>query len=177
MSRPAFNTLDLQACQLGASAGEFALSTREDNRQAVAHLATQARRHIALFTPDLELNLYDQTPFIDALTQLAINNARAQIRVLIKDSQAAIKHGHRLIELSRRLSSYIEIRRVHSDYQDYNESFLLVDSYGLLHRLQANRFEGYISCKAALEVRRLQAYFDEVWNRSEPDIELRRLHL
>lgn len=177
MPLPAFSDLDPTACRLGESAGEFALATREDNRVAAAILAVQARRQIELLSPDLEPALYDQAPFVEALTQLSRSSPRARIRILAKDFERTVKEGHRLVELSRRLSSYIEIRKVHSDYQDYNETFLLVDDYGLLHRRHSPRFEGEFSCKAPLEVRRLRAYFDEVWGRSEPDADLRRLHL
>lgn len=177
MPLPAFSELDPELCRLGESAGEFAVATREDNRSAAALLATQARRQIELFSPDLESVLYDQTAFIEALTQLTIGSARARIRVLAKDFERTIKQGHRLIELGRRLSSYVELRKVHSDYQSYNETFLLVDDYGLLHRRHSPRYEGVVSCKAPLEVRRLRVYFDEVWDRSETDADLRRLHL
>lgn len=177
MSLPAFSDLDPTSCRLGESTGEYALATREDNRSAAAILATLASRRIELFSPDLEPALYDQTPFIEALTRLSLSSPRARIRILAKDFERTVKDGHRLVELSRRLSSYIELRKVHTDYQEYNETFLLVDDYGLLHRRHAPRFEGEFSCKAPLEVRRLRAYFDEVWGRSEPDADLRRLHL
>lgn len=177
MPLPAFSELDPTRCRLGESAGEFAIATREDNRNGAALLASQARRQIELFSPDLEPVLYDQTAFIEALAQLPLGSPRARIRILAKDFERAIKQGHRLVELSRRLSSYIEIRKVHSDYHAYNETFLLVDDYGLLHRRHSPRYEGVFSCKSPLEVRRLRAYFDEVWGRSETDADLRRLHL
>jgi hypothetical protein len=164
-------------CILGETAGEYSLSSRDDNREAAALLAVQARRMVELFTPDLEPALYDHTPFIDALTQLCVHSPRARVRILAKDFERTVKDGHRLTELARRLSSYVELRKVHSDYQENNETFLLVDDYGLLHRRHAPRFEGTFSCKAPLEVRRLRAYFDEVWDRSEPEADLRRLHL
>lgn len=177
MPLPAFSELDPKLCRLGESVGEFAVATREDNRSAAALLATQARRQIELLSAELEPVLYDQTAFIEALSQLPIGNPRARIRVLAKDFERAIQQGHRLVELSRRLSSYVEIRKVHSDYQAYHETFFLVDDYGLLHRRHSPRYEGVFSCKAPLEVRRLRAYFDEVWDRSETDADLRRLHL
>lgn len=177
MSLPPFNELDLETCRLGELAGDFAVTTREDSRTAAALLAAQARRQVELFSPDLEPFLYDQTAFVEALTQLTISSSRARVRVLVKDFERSVKEGHRLVELSRRLSSFVELRKVHSDYQNYNETFLLIDDYGLLHRRHAPRFEGVFSCKAPMEVRRLRAYFDEVWSRSEPDPDLRRLHL
>lgn len=177
MALPPFSDRPETGCMLGETRGEFALTTRDDNRHAAAVLATQARRTIELFTPDLEPALYDQTLFIDALTQLCLSSPRARVRVLSKHFERVVKDGHRLIEVARRLSSYVELRKVHSDYQDNNETFLLVDDDGLLHRRHAARFEGVFSCKAPLEVRRLRAFFDEVWERSETDADLRRLHL
>lgn len=177
MPLPAFSELDPKLCRLAESSGEFAVVTREDNRRAAALLASQAHRQIELFSPDLEPVLYDQTAFIEALTQLTVGSPRARIRVLAKDFDRTIKQGHRLVELGRRLGSYVGLRKVHSDYQACNETFLLVDDYGLLHRRHSPRYEGVFSCKAPLEVRRLRAYFDEIWDRSEPDADLRRLHL
>ena len=177
MSLPPFSERPQTGCTLGETAGDYALTTRDDSRQAAAILAGQARRSIELFTADLESALYDQTLFIDALTQLCLKSPRARVRVLARDFERAVKDGHRLIELARRLSSYVELRKIHSDYQENNETFLLVDDYGLLHRRHATRFEGTFSCKAPLEVRRLRAFFNEVWDRSEADADLRRLHL
>lgn len=174
---PLFSERPHIGCILGETAGEYALTSRDDNVQAAALLAGQARRMIELFTPDLEPALYDQTPFIDALAQLCLSSPRARVRILAKDFERTVKDGHRLVDLARRLSSYVELRKVHSDYQENSETFLLVDDYGLLHRRHAARFEGTFSCKAPLEVRRLRASFDEVWDRSEPDADLRRLHL
>lgn len=177
MSPSPFSERPETGCILGETGGDFTLGSRDDNRQAAALLAAQARRQIELFTPDLEPALYDQSPFLDALSQLCLGSPRARIRVLAKDFERTIKDGHRLVELARRLSSYMELRKVHTDYQENNESFLLVDDYGLLHRRHAARFDGSFSCKAPLEVRRLRAFFDEVWDRSEPQADLRRLHL
>lgn len=177
MPLPPFSERPEDGCILGETAGDFALDSRDDNRHAVMLLASQAHRRIDLFTPDLEPALYDQSPFLDALTRLCLSSPRARVRVLAKDFERAVKEGHRLVELARRLSSYVEMRKVHSDYQENNEAFLLVDDYGLLHRRHAARFEGRCSGKAPLEVRRLRAFFGEVWERSEPHADLRRLHL
>ncbi len=176
MSLPAYTELPTD-CVLGETAGDFALASREENRDGAARLAVQARRQIELFTPDLEPLLYDQAAFVDALSALATSHSRARIRILAQDFERVVKQGHRLVDLSRRLSSYVELRRVHEDYRSNNETFLLVDDYGLLHRRHAPRFEGVISFKAPLEVRRLRASFDEIWDRSEADPDLRRLHV
>lgn len=163
--------------ELGQSEGEYTLSTRADNRRSVDLLLPQARRQIDIFTRDLDPALYDRGEVVNFMTQFALRHRHARIRLLTHEVEPAIKAGHRLIELCRRLSTYAEIRRTHEDYRENNESFLLVDSYGLLHRKLSSRFDGRVSFKAPLEVRRLRSYFEETWERSSTDPEFRRLHL
>ena len=163
--------------ELGRTEGEFALKTRDDNRLAVDALLPLAHRRIEIFTRDLDPPLYDRSPVVEAMTQFALRHRNCRIRILTHDVEPAVKAGNRLIELCRRLSTYAEIRRSHEDYRERSDTFLLVDDYGLLERKLASRFEGRVSFKLPLEVRRLRSEFDEVWERSSTDPELRRLHL
>ena len=162
---------------LGVTAAPVALETREENRIAACALARQARSHLCIFTRDLDPPLYDDLCFLDAVTALATRSRFARVRVLVQNSEKAVKYGHRLIELSRRLSSFIQLRRPHADYQDYNEAFLVADGVGLLHRALAHRYEAEVDFKAPLRARLLLKFFDEAWDKSEPDLELRRLHI
>ena len=111
------------------------------------------------------------------MRQLALRSRHSRIRVLVKDSHRAVKDGHRLVELARHLSSFIEIRKAHEDARDAAEAFLIADGIGTLHRTLASRFEGTVNFRAPLHARRLAQWFTEVWERSAPDPELRRLHL
>ena len=163
--------------ELGRTEGEFALRSRDDNRQAVDALLPLAHRRIEIFTRDLDPQLYDRSPVVEAMTQFALRHRNCRIRILTHDVEPAVKAGNRLIELCRRLSTYAEIRRSHEDYRERSDTFLLVDDYGLLDRKLASRFEGRVSFKLPLEVRRLRSEFDEIWERSTTDPELRRLHL
>ena len=163
--------------ELGRTDGEFTLKTRDDNRHAVDALLPLAHRRIELFTRDLDPQLYDRSSVVEAITQFALRHRNCRIRILTHDVEPAVKAGNRLIELCRRLSTYAEIRRTHEDYRERSDTFLLVDDYGLLERKLASRFEGRVSFKQPLEVRRLRSEFDEVWERSSTDPELRRLHL
>ncbi len=82
-----------------------------------------------------------------------------------------------MIELSRRLSSSIEIRQPHEDYLHYNEAFLIADECGLIHREFADRYEGNANFYAPIEAQRKLDFFTEVWERSQVHPEFRRLHL
>ncbi len=162
---------------LGESGGPLHLDRPSVCARAVALMASQARRELRIFTPDMQAAIYDQQPFLDALTDLVIGSRYSWVRILIKDPGPAIRNGHRLIELGRRLSSSIEMRRIHPDYQDHALSFLAADDLGVIKSTPSDPREFVAEFYATLEAKRLAEFFDEVWERSEPDPELRRLYL
>ena len=100
-----------------------------------------------------------------------------EVHILLQDGRSAVQNGNRLIELSRRLSSRIQIRRPPAQYRGYSETFLLADDAGFLHRPLYTRYEGNASFNNPGITRRLKQYFLQVWEHSQPDTEMRRLHL
>lgn len=153
------------------------LATSEDNRVAAVHLVATARAGLALFTRDLEPAIYDTAEFVAAVQQLALRSRFSRIRIVVADPTTAIKNGHRLIELGRRLSSYIEFRRPCADHAKLPESFLITDDIGVLYRPVANRYEGFADSDNLLEARTLLRLFEEIWEQAEPEPEFRRLGL
>ncbi len=146
-------------------------------RRVSLQLASQARKHLSIFTPDLEPALYDQQKCLDALTKLALSSARAQIRILLVNPDTAVKQGHRLIELARRLTSRFEIRCPGEDFKDEGMNFLLADGLGYVYREPGRPHQARACFNQPREVQRLQGYFDEIWETGVPDTELRRLYL
>ncbi len=168
---------DPAALELGTFDRPLGLADRSDNQAAVDLLLAQARQRVELFTPDMEPWLYDRSQVVEALHGLVLRSRHGRLRVLTIDTERAIKDGHRLVELARRLSSYAEIRRVHEDYRDTPETFLLADEAGMLRRPVSGRPEGQLLLRVPMEVRQKRAWFDEVWERSTVDPQLRRLYL
>lgn len=169
--------LDLAQLRLGESTQTIALKDRADNQTLATALVQQARRSLEIFSRDLEADIYDRPAFVDAVKTLALQGSQARIRILLQDADPVVRDGHRLVEMMRRLSSYIEIRQPHYDYREYNESFLIADGSGLLHRRVADRYEGTAGFHLPPRARELGNFFDEVWLRSESHSALRRLHL
>jgi hypothetical protein len=169
--------LDLDSLRLGEVAREIRLVTRADNQRVAAALVGQAVRSLEIFSRDLEAEIYDQPDFIAGIRALALNSRHARIRILLQDASRVARDGHRLLEIARRLSSYIEIRRPSHEYREYNEAFMLVDGTGLIHRHNADRHEGSASFRQPLRARELGNFFEEVWQRSSPHPDLQRLHI
>ena len=161
---------------LGQSAGPIPFSTRREARDLAAGLARQARHDLAVYSHDLDPALYDQRPFLDALAALARGH-RCSVRILCRDARRAVVEGHRLVELARRFTSCLQVRRVPDHLQDTPEAWLVADARGWLYRPEAGRFEGVADFDAPHRARELLDLFQEVWEHSEPEPELRRLYL
>lgn len=168
---------DLESFRLGQSAEDLALSDSEECRAVALSLANQAQHSLDIFTHDLDASLYDNDPFLTAVKHLATATRQSRVRVLTRDTEKPVKYGHRLIELSRRLTSAIEIRKCHSDYQNTTEAFLIADVDGILHRKYATRYEAMANFHAPNQARMLLQLFDEIWEKSIVPTELRRLNL
>lgn len=163
--------------RLGISGLEIDLLTRAETRYASRLIVQQCQASVDIFSRDLDAPLYDQEPFLEALGDLCLRTRKARVRILVQDPTTAIRRGHRLIELSRRLSSVIELRQPHPDYRRHNEAFLVADGCGCIHRALADRYEGTVNFYAPVAAQRALAFFTEVWERSESSPEFRRLHL
>ena len=162
---------------LGESGERLILHQRNDFLEAVEQMARQANRSIDIFTYDLDKPIYDQAGFLEAAKQLALGTPGIAVRILLQQSEKVQKEGHRLIDLARRLTSRIEIRRPHPDYIDHPENFMIVDRKGYVRRSQPDRYEGEANFCQPLEAKLLGEFFTEVWDRSEVDSTLRRLYL
>ncbi|MDO9372045.1 MAG: acyltransferase [Gammaproteobacteria bacterium] len=163
--------------KLGRDAEPVLVATSTDNRIAAVALVKQGRRYLYIFSRDLDASVYDTTTFVSAVRELATYSRYSQIRILVQNSEHIAKHGHRLVQLAHRLSSFIQVRKPGRDHQALSEAFLVVDKLGLLHRKMSDRYDGVVNFNAPLEATALVRFFDEVWDRSEPDPELRRLYI
>lgn len=144
---------------------------------AIAELAESARQEVLILSADLQAHLYDQAPFLAAVRRLATSGGRASIRVLVRDVDPAIKNGHRLVELARRLTSFIEIRRLAVQDVNLETCFMLVDRRAFLWQPTSAGRAARLARQARRQGRDLAQLFQEYWDRSESDPNLRRLWL
>jgi hypothetical protein len=153
------------------------LSTRAEVRSAVVEVASLATRSMAIFTHDLEPEIYDHDDFLETIKRFILARSFARVRVLIVDPSRAMKHGNRFVTIGRRLNSYIEFRNVKPEYRDHAEAFCIADETALVYRVDANRWEGMADTYEPAVARSYLTTFDEIWNACEVDPELRQMHL
>ena len=167
----------LQGRVLGRDSELIALHSADDHRLVTEHMLGQARREFCLLTRNMDQAIYDQEGFIAGLKALALRSRTSHIRILLQDNDKAIKQGHRIIGLARRLTSSLEIHTPAADWLEHAENFLLIDDCGFIHQTLATSHEATASYQAPLKVQRLRAEFEHIWDSSEGDSELRRLYL
>jgi len=168
---------DLQDQQLGENKGFINLHNRADNQQAALRMVQQGNRSLHLFTPDLDPRVFDTEEFIEAVKQLALVSPRSKIYILILDPSTVVAKGHRIIELARRISSHIFIHRADEEDQGRVDTFMVVDEIGIIRRAHNDRFGGLVEFNNPGGARLLLKTFNDAWERSQPEPELRRLYL
>ena len=144
--------------------------------QAQAHalaLLQQARFSLSLYSPDLEAWLYSHSSVQDACTQFLLASPKNRLRILVRDVGRPVRQGHRLLNLARRITSNLHIRRVNPDQPCDESAYLLADDRGLLLREQPEQYAGYTLYNDPGRVRQRQAQFDQAWDISLSDPDLR----
>ncbi len=153
------------------------IDTSEECRLAALSMVRQATRGIDIVSRQLDPQMYDNRDFCEAVSQLVVGSQRARVRALLCHSGPVVKRGHRLVTLSQRLSSFIEMRVPAREFDDYNAAFLIVDGAGVIHRTLSDRFEGAVNFNDPRMAQELARQFEEMWQTAVPDVNLRRSNL
>ena len=156
---------------------DIELSSRDGVKIINIALAQQTTRKIDIISKNFDPGVYDSPDFIEAIKQLSISSKFTKVRVLIKESDPMVKNGHRLTELIQQLTSSIEIRQISEEYKSYSEAFALFDERGVVYQRYNDRYEGLANFNRPRLAAELTSFFNEVWEHSEPDANLRRLHI
>lgn len=159
-------------------AGQRLLDDLESFRFGCDHLLAETRRSVRIVAPHLDLSLLNREPVARALAGLTRVSRFTDIRLLFCDSMLALKHGHRLIELSRRFPSYIHLRLLPLEQRDIREAWMLCDETGLLWRPDHHRYaNGLLESPNVDRSQKLLRDFDSWWERAQPDPDMRQLYL
>jgi predicted GNAT family N-acyltransferase len=158
---------------LGFDSGRFPA----DRRSTALDLAQQCRRQLRLLSNQLDHELFDSSEFAAALTQLARRSRFSEVRILVLEARPIVQRGHHLLELQRRLSSTIQIRRADCASTDIKENYLVVDQRGVLCYSLKEPEKAWSDYNNRPVAEDYCAQFGELWQRSIDDPELRLLHL
>ena len=167
--------IDFSQYSLGQQHELISLDQSEAVCQASLALVRQAQRSVIIISRQLDARLYNNSEFTTAVRDFTLSSRHARLRILVQDSGPAIQSGHGLIELSQRLSSFIEIRIPDHQHANYNYAFLVVDAGGYLYREQADLYTAHCSFADRKYADELSRKFEDIWESSQPDVNLRRM--
>ncbi|NND65163.1 MAG: hypothetical protein HKM24_04270 [Gammaproteobacteria bacterium] len=153
------------------------LRSWNDLAEAVVTTARAATKSLVIFTHNLDPQVFNQQEFLDEIKRLATTNRTAKVRILCMDSTYAMQDSHRLIETSRRLSSFVEIRAVGDDFRDREDAFIIADRRAIVHRTHAGRPDGFVDTNSVADASRLLTQFNHIWEYSSAEREFQRLHI
>ena len=75
------------------------------------------------------------------------------------------------------LTSSFELRKPGAEHKDWNGSLFIADQIGYVQRFSADRFEGIANFNDKRQSRLLFQEFEEIWAKSQPDPNFRRVML
>jgi hypothetical protein len=149
------------------------LTTLAEVRAAVNEVAATALRLISIYTPDLEPDLYDQSPFLEVIKHFVLTRSFSKVRVLLAEPTRVMRDSNRFVAMGRRLSSCIDIRFVAAQSPQRASAYLIADDRGIVYRMRADTWDGVADINNAAAARQYLQEFDQVWNASAVDHGLR----
>jgi hypothetical protein len=162
---------------LGETDETVFVDSAELHRSATLQMAGQCRRTMEIISHELDPAVYDSAEFVEAAKDLALRHYMARIRILVFDPLTIVRHGHRMIDLMHNLPTFIEFRKPGFEYDGFNESLFIADSTGYIVRTTAGRYEGNLNFNDRRAAGILRRKFEEMWERSRQDANLKRVSL
>jgi len=155
----------------------WVLSSADEVLDAVVGLVGTSNRRIAIFSADLEPDIYNSERFLAAIKRLTLSKPFARVRVLIANPARVVRNGNPFVQLARRVSACIEFRNVDEEYRDHREAFFISDEAALVYRVDSSKWEGIADTHEPAVAQRYLGMFDEIWKASRTQAEKRELRV
>ncbi|NND68819.1 MAG: hypothetical protein HKN19_14615 [Halioglobus sp.] len=138
-------------------------------------LAQSASRYLCILSPALDHAAFDNAALASAIGALARDSRQTGIRILIQDARPLVNRGHRLLELSRRMPSKVELRKLpeHPDWR--GETIVIRDRDGVLYRPAGSEERAFYEPDSRASTQRHADLFEDLWRHGTRDTELRAL--
>jgi hypothetical protein len=160
--------------------GSFAITSREEAAAVRLQLLAGTRYKLAIHLPALPPEALGNPLELAELRRIATSGRGAEIRLILGDPNAALRMGHRLIDLAQRLSTAFQIRMPCEDETSEatsSSAWLLNDTGGYLFLPDAERPDGRAALRDGPGQAPLLLQFERIWERAEPATQLQSLGL
>lgn len=169
--------LALDGFRLGESETLLRLDGPDQFERATLAFVGQARRELCIVSPDFEPERFNTVAFAAGLSGFARRSRYAEVRILIGDPAIAVRWGHKVVTLARRMPSRLRIRQLDEDDYDPQEAWMVADDIALLRRDGSDGFNGSLSARAIPHAQRASQRFTDYWERSREIADFRTLDI
>jgi hypothetical protein len=155
--------------------GPRAVDGREELAATRLQLLAAARYKLSLYLPSLPPDVLGSQAELVELRRIATSGRGAEIRIILGDPTAALRAGHRLIDLAQRLPTAVQVRTPPDEDRgeaSNNSAWLLNDEYGYLFLPDADRLEGRAALRDGPGLAPLLLQFEQIWERALPATQL-----
>lgn len=168
------NPEELERLVLGQTEEPLEIQTSADNREAALAMIRQTERTLTIFSRDLDGKIFDDVQLVNAVKDLVLKSRHSRVRIITRDISRILSRGHRLVNLYRRLPTYMDIRLPAKEHASYNSAFLVSDRAGVLFRMHADRYEGTVNFNDQKSAEDLSNLFNDMWEagREHPDLRI-----
>lgn len=142
--------------------------TRETLRTAVLDVIARARHELLICSPALDATLYNGAALNEALAHFLARHARNRARVVIEDTEHMLTTCTRLVELARRFSDLLLIRRLGEPHHGLREMFVVADGESALVQPDVSVIDATLDLQAPRLAGPLVRRFEDIWAASEP---------
>ena len=143
-------------------------NTRGDLRDAIVKQLGHAHRHIAVFAPVMDGYCFNTAHVAQTLARFAASHRQNLVRVLVENDRQVLRDNERIIELIRRFSDFIKMRRVGERHIGLTEMFIITDSSGYLHQPDLTKADCLLDFTDRYKSSQLSRKFEQIWDASEP---------
>ncbi|VUD56546.1 Acetyltransferase [Thalassocella blandensis] len=153
------------------------LHSMQQFEQHLQQLIAMGRYTLDILTHHLNPQLFTSR-VADEISKLARNHRQSQVRILVEDTKTLVGISHPVVQLSQRLSSSVEIKKLNNGPDIGSEAFTIIDRNRLLFFNDETALQGFARYNAAAECEHQLQNFEHLWQTyGIKDPELSRLYL
>lgn len=145
--------------------------------ERVLEMVSTARQEVVICSYDLDRRIYGSDSLVSALRKVLLEHRRGRLRGLVQKPQLAMRGAHRMVELSRALSSRMEFREPSIEARLGSEEYVIVDQRRLLLRSDFSDLEARYYAEAPALAREHLRGFEQNWQQGQVAREFTDLRL
>jgi hypothetical protein len=141
--------------------------TRDDLHTAMVDLVNTARYDFAIVTPALDAAVWNRAAMGEAVGHFVARHAGNRARIVVEDTDQLLTGCVRLVELARRFSDLILIRRLGEPHRGLREMFAVADRGHCLAQPDVSRVDATLDLAAPGVAAPFLQRFEEIWTAAE----------